>query len=43
MNGESKQFYTAGMFKVNSVTMDRQTSQVILNVDGLGGVIWQTS
>jgi flagellar basal-body rod modification protein FlgD len=38
MNGETKDIYTAGMFKVNSVTMDRQTSQVILNVDGLGGV-----
>ncbi len=29
---------TAGYFKVNSVTMDRQTSNVIINLDGVGGV-----
>lgn len=38
INGEPKDIYTAGIFKVNSVTMDRQTSAVILNVDGLGGM-----
>lgn len=29
---------TAGYFKVNSVTMDRQSSNVIINLDGVGGV-----
>jgi flagellar basal-body rod modification protein FlgD len=38
INGEAKEIYTAGIFKVNSVTMDRQSSSVILNVDGLGGM-----
>ena len=37
-NGESQEVYTAGIFKINSVTMSRQTSQVILNVDGMGGM-----
>lgn len=36
--GEQIDIPTAGYFKVNSVTMDRQTSSVILNLDGLGGV-----
>lgn len=38
VNGVSQALPTAGNFKVNSVTMDRQTSNVILNVEGLGGV-----
>lgn len=38
MGGQSQPVYTAGMYKVNSVTMDRQTSTVILNVDGMGGI-----
>lgn len=38
IDGHSGQIPTAGYFKVNSVTMDRQTSSVILNVDGIGGV-----
>lgn len=38
VNGVSQELPTAGYFKVNSVTMDRQTSNVILNVDGMGGV-----
>jgi len=38
IDGQSKDIYTAGFFKVNSVTMDRQTSTVILNVDGMGGM-----
>lgn len=36
--GEKIDIPTAGYFKVNSVTMDRQSSSVILNLDGLGGV-----
>ena len=35
---ESRELYTAGVFKINSVTMDPQTSSVILNVDGMGGM-----
>lgn len=35
---ESRDLYTAGVFKINSVTMDPSTSSVILNVDGLGGM-----
>lgn len=38
IDGQPKDIYTAGFFKVNSVTMDRQTSSVILNVDGMGGM-----
>lgn len=38
INDETQDLYTAGIFKVNSVTMDRQTSSVILNVDGIGGM-----
>lgn len=38
VNGVSQELPTAGNFKVNSVTMDRQTSNVILNVEGMGGV-----
>ncbi len=38
VKGVSQELPTAGYFKVNSVTMDRQTSNVILNVDGIGGV-----
>lgn len=37
INGETKEVPTAGIFNVDSVTMDRQTSNVILNVNGLGG------
>lgn len=29
---------TAGYFKINSVTMDRQNKSIILNLDGMGGV-----
>jgi flagellar basal-body rod modification protein FlgD len=38
INGNTEDVYTAGVFRINSVTMDRQTSQVILNVDGMGGM-----
>ncbi len=38
VNGQPMDVYTAGIFKINSVTMDRQSSQVILNVDGMGGM-----
>lgn len=38
IDGHTGEIPTAGYFKVNSVTMDRQTSNVILNVDGIGGV-----
>lgn len=38
MGGQNTQVYTAGVFKVTSVTMDRKTSAVILNVDGMGGM-----
>ena len=38
INGKAVDVYTAGIFKVNSVTMNRQNSSVILNVDGLGGM-----
>lgn len=38
VNGADQELLTAGYFNVNSVTMDRQTSNVILNVDGMGGV-----
>jgi flagellar basal-body rod modification protein FlgD len=38
VNGVDQDLLTAGYFNVNSVTMDRQTSNVILNVDGMGGV-----
>lgn len=38
VNGKTEELPTAGYFKVNSVTMDRQTSNVVLNLEGLGGV-----
>jgi flagellar basal-body rod modification protein FlgD len=38
IDGQDQRVYTAGVFKINSVTMDRQTSAVILNVDGMGGM-----
>ncbi len=38
IEGQSTDVYTAGIFKVNSVTMDPKTSSVILNVDGMGGM-----
>lgn len=38
IGGNEQAIYTAGNFKINSVTMDRQNSSVILNVDGLGGM-----
>jgi len=38
INGETQDLYTAGMFNVNSVTLDRQSNSLILNVDGLGGI-----
>lgn len=38
IDGQSTDVYTAGTFKINSVTMDPKTSSVILNVDGMGGM-----
>lgn len=36
--GKSQDVPTAGFFKVNSVTLDRQTASLILNLDGAGGL-----
>lgn len=38
ISGESVSIPTAGTFKVNSVAMDRNHKEVILNLDGVGGV-----
>lgn len=38
IKGKDESLPTAGFFNVNSVTMDRQSSGVVLNVDGLGGI-----
>lgn len=37
INNQNVALDTAGYFKVNSVTMDRQSSGVQLNLDGVGG------
>lgn len=36
--GQQVALQTAGFFKVNSVGFDKENNQVILNVDGLGGI-----
>lgn len=36
--GKSQEIPTAGFFKVNSVTIDRQNGSLILNLDGMGGL-----
>jgi flagellar basal-body rod modification protein FlgD len=38
VDGKQVDVYTAGQYKVNSVTWNRSNGAVILNVDGIGGV-----
>ena len=38
INGNATSVPTAGTFRVNSVGLDQNNSEVILNVEGKGGV-----
>jgi flagellar basal-body rod modification protein FlgD len=38
INGQQTQALTAGTFKINSVALNPRNNEVILNVDGLGGM-----
>jgi flagellar basal-body rod modification protein FlgD len=38
IDGKQVQILTAGTFKINSVALNPRTNEVILNVDGLGGM-----
>lgn len=38
INGQEQQLPTASAYTINSVALDRSSSKVILNVNGLGGV-----